>query len=519
MSAEDALVALPSSQTGLVNPFAPPAGPAAIVIFGAAGDLTRRKLIPAFHNLGAANLLGEGIAIVGVGRADLDDDAFRGKLREDLKPCSASDSDARVTERLAAGARFVSGTFEDRGTFERLAQTLARLEKESGTGGNVLFYLATAPEFFAPIVEKLGAAGLATETDGRWRRVIVEKPFGCDLESARKLNQDLRRTLDERQIWRIDHYLGKETAQNLIVFRFGNGMFEPIWNRRYIDNVQITVAESIGVETRGGYYEGAGALRDMVPNHLLQLLSLVAMEPPTSFEAESVREEKSKVLRAIQPLTPERVLTHAVRGQYGAGPARAGQVPAYRSEERVARASTTETFAALKLAVENWRWADVPFYLRTGKRLARRVSEIAIQFRRPPLRLFRDTQVEHLSRNVLVIRVQPEEGISLRFGAKIPGPTVRVGNVAMDFRYEAAFGARPSTGYETLLYDAIRGDATLFQRADMIEAGWSVLQPILEVWKALPPHVFPNYASGSWGPKEADEMLERDGRRWRRIEE
>ena len=519
MRAEESPAVLPSSLEGLVNPFAPPAGPAAVVIFGAAGDLTRRKLLPAFHNLGVANLLAEGVAIVGVGRADLDDDGFRAKVREDLRSCAEGGADARVTEKLARSARFVSGTFEDRATFDRLARTLARLEEDGGTGGRVLFYLATAPEFFAPIVDRLGEAGLVAETDGRWRRVVVEKPFGSDLASARELNRQLLRVLDERQIWRIDHYLGKETVQNLLVFRFGNGMFEPIWNRRYIDNVQITVAESIGVETRGGYYEGAGALRDMVPNHLLQLLSLVAMEPPTSFEAETVREEKSKVLRAIQPLSPERVLTHAVRGQYGAGSTRAGPSPAYRAEPKVAKGSATETYAALKLAVENWRWADVPFYLRTGKRLARRVSEIAIQFKRPPLRLFRDTPVDHLSRNVLVIRVQPEEGISLRFGAKIPGPTVRVGNVAMDFRYESAFGLRPSTGYETLLYDAIRGDATLFQRADMIEAGWSVVQPVLEVWKALPPHAFPNYAAGSWGPKEADELLERDGRRWRRIED
>ena len=519
MPAEDSLVAISSSQEGLVNPYAPPAGPAAIVIFGAAGDLTRRKLIPALHNLGTANLLGEGIAIVGVGRADLDDGAFREELSAALKPFSGSPDDVRVARGLAANARFVSGTFEDRRTFERLAQVLARVEKEDGTGGNALFYLATAPEYFAPIVKALGATGLAGEAEGRWRRVVVEKPFGCDLESARRLNRDLLETLKERQIWRIDHYLGKETVQNLLVFRFGNGMFEPIWNRRYIDNVQITVAESIGVETRGGYYEGAGALRDMVPNHLLQLLSLVAMEPPTSFEAESVREEKSKVLRAIQPLSPERVLTQAVRGQYGAGLSRDGPSLAYRSEERVSRTSATETYVAVKLAVESWRWADVPFYLRTGKRLARRVSEIAIQFRRPPLRLFRDTPVEHLSRNALVIRVQPEEGIALRFGAKIPGPTVRVGNVAMEFRYEEAFGTRPSTGYETLLYDAIRGDATLFQRADMIEAGWSVVQPILDAWKEQPPSGFPNYAPGSWGPKEAQELLERDGRRWRRIEE
>jgi glucose-6-phosphate 1-dehydrogenase len=366
MTADEASRALVATETGLVNPFAPPVGPAAIVIFGASGDLTRRKLLPALHNLGAANLLGEGIAIVGIARGELDDAAFREKIRGDLSEFVGQGLDERAARKIEAGARFLPGTFEDPGTYDRLKTLLARVEKESGTGGNVLFYLATAPEYFGPIVEALGAGGLTKETDGRWRRVIVEKPFGHDLASARELDATLRKTLSERQIWRIDHYLGKETVQNLLVFRFGNGMFEPIWNRRYIDNVQITVAESLGVETRGGYYEGAGALRDMVPNHLLQLLSLVAMEPPTSFEAEAVREEKSKVLRAVQPLSPEGVLTHAVRGQYGAGLCGGERVPAYRAEERVAKDSATETFAALRLAVENWRWADVPFYCGRG---------------------------------------------------------------------------------------------------------------------------------------------------------
>jgi glucose-6-phosphate 1-dehydrogenase len=349
--------------------------------------------------------------------------------------------------------------------------------------------------------------------------VIIEKPFGTDVESARELNAKLRCVLRENQIYRIDHYLGKETVQNILVFRFANGMFEPIWNRQYIDNVQITVAESIGVESRGGYYDTAGALRDMVPNHLLQLLALVAMEPPTSFEAEAVREEKAKVLRAIQPLSPERVLTDTVRGQYGEGYVDGKKAAAYRSEERVPPKSHTETFTAMKLMVDNWRFADVPFYLRTGKRMARRVSEIAIQFRRPPLLLFRNTPVEHLSRNVLVIRVQPDEGITLRFGAKIPGPSVRMSNVAMDFRYKDHFKQAPSTGYETLIYDCIQGDPTLFQRADTVELGWAIVNPMLEVWSALPPRNFPNYSSGSWGPKEADELLEREGRKWRKIEE
>ncbi|HEV8111839.1 MAG TPA: glucose-6-phosphate dehydrogenase [Planctomycetota bacterium] len=503
----------------LSDPFAPPVGPTAIVIFGAAGDLTRRKLLPSLHNLAASNLLDDGIAIVGIGRASMGDAEFQAKIRADLQTFATGAVDTRAANWLVARSRFLSGTFEDPGTYTRLAETLAKLEKDAGTGGNVLFYLATAPEYFAPIVERLGAADLVREEGGRFRRVIVEKPFGHDLESARKLNSDLRKSLSEQQIWRIDHYLGKETVQNILVFRFGNGMFEPIWNRRYVDNVQITVAESLGVEGRGTYYDAAGALRDMVPNHLTQLLALVAMEPPTSFEAEAIREEKAKVLRAIQPLSPERVITETVRGQYGAGWCEGKHVAAYRSEPDVDKHSTTETFVAMKLHVDNWRWADVPFYMRTGKRLPRRVSEISIQFRRPPLLLFRKTPVEHLSRNVLVIRMQPEEGISLRFGAKIPGPIVRMGNVAMDFRTKDAFGSNPSTGYETLLYDAIQGDATLFQRADMVEAGWKMVEPVLDVWKALPPNTFPNYATGSWGPKEADEMLERDGRRWRRIEE
>jgi glucose-6-phosphate 1-dehydrogenase len=517
MAEKEALVA--ESEGRVANPFAPPVGPVAIVIFGASGDLTRRKLLPSLLNLAAANLLDEGTAIVGLGRVDKPDADLRALVLDNLKTFAVGAVDPRKAEWLASRCRFVTGDFEDAATYKKLGETLAKIEKELGTKGNVLFYLATAPELFATVVAKLGDAGLTREENGRFRRVVVEKPFGCDLESAKKLNQLLHKTLTERQIWRIDHYLGKETVQNILVFRFGNGMFEPIWNRRYVDNVQITVAESLGVELRGGYYETAGALRDMIPNHLMQLLAMVAMEPPTSFEAEAVREEKSKVLRAIAPMTPEKVLTETVRGQYGEGWIEGQRAIAYREEPKVAPGSATETFAALKLHVDNWRWADVPFYLRTGKRLARRASEISLQFRRPPLLLFRNTPVEHLSRNVLVIRVQPEEGISLRFGAKIPGPSVRMGNVAMEFRTQDAFGSNPSTGYETLLYDAIKGDATLFQREDQVEAAWNIVQPVLEVWKALPPHAFPNYAAGSWGPKEADEMLERDGRGWRRIEE
>nr|MDQ2901791.1 glucose-6-phosphate dehydrogenase [Acidobacteriota bacterium] len=335
---------------------------------------------------------------------------------------------------------------------------------------------------------------------------------------ARTLNIDIRKVLNEKQIYRIDHYLGKETVQNILVFRFSNGIFEPIWNRRYIDHVQITVSESLGVERRGGYYDHAGALRDMVPNHLLQLVSLTAMEPPISFLDDAVRDEQAKILRAIQPLAPEDVLTRAVRGQYDAGMEDGEHVPAYRAEPLVAPDSQTETFVALKLSIDNWRWADVPFYLRTGKRMAKRVTEIAIQFRRAPFVLFRETPVERLAPNLLVLHIQPDEGISLRFGAKIPGPLVRVGPVDMDFKYADYFGAEASTGYERLLYDCMIGDAILFQRADMVEAGWSVIAPVQDVWKALPPRKFPNYAAGGWGPKDADDLMKRDGRQWRKIE-
>ncbi len=533
------MLSVSSDFSGLVNPFAAPVGPAVIVIFGAAGDLTKRKLIPSLYNLAAANLLSDKIAIVGVGRTELDRDTYRRKVAEDMRQYATGDVDPKVAAWLEKRVYYLAGTFEDADTYARLTTLLGTVDAECGTRGNYLYYLSTAPNYFSVIVGQLGASGLTRGTNGAepndggahnhgshgpgstgtWRRVIVEKPFGTDLDSARMLNAQLRGTLREDQIYRIDHYLGKETVQNIMVFRFGNGMFEPIWNRRYIDNVQITVAESLGVEARGGYYDTAGALRDMIPNHLLQLLTLVAMEPPTSFAAEAVREEKAKVLRAISPMTPEKVLTHAIRGQYGDGFQGAERVNGYREEERVSPTSNTETYAAMRLSVDNWRWADVPFYLRTGKRMARRVSEIAIQFRRPPQLLFRNTSVEHLSRNVLLIRVQPDEGISLRFGAKIPGPNVRMGNVAMEFKYKDAFGPTPNTGYETLIYDCIKGDPTLFQRADMVEMGWSIVNPVLEVWKALPARTFPNYVAGSWGPEESEEMLKRDGRTWRRIED
>lgn len=518
MSAEAIHVELDPA-ADVVNPFARPVGPALCVIFGAAGDLTKRKLIPALCNLWSENLIDPRFAILGLGRTALDTASYKARVAEDIEKFATHALPPAVVEEIVARTHYLAADFNDPAAYARLKKELAVLDEKFKTNGNHLFYLSTAPEHFAPIVEQLGAAGLVNEEGGSWKRVIVEKPFGIDLDTARELNQRLRCVLREEQIYRIDHYLGKETVQNILVFRFANGMFEPIWNRQYIDNVQITVAESIGVEGRGGYYDTAGALRDMVPNHLLQLLALVAMEPPTSFEAEAVREEKAKVLRAIPPMTPEKVLTDSVRGQYGEGYFEGKKVPAYRAEDRVAPKSHTDTFVAMRLAIDNWRWADVPFYLRTGKRMAKRTSEISIQFRRPPLLLFRNTPVEHLSRNVLVIRVQPDEGITLRFGAKIPGPSVRMSNVAMDFRYKDHFTQPPSTGYETLIYDCIKGDPTLFQRADMVEMGWAIVNPMLEVWSALPPRTFPNYAAGSWGPKEADELLEREGRKWRKIEE
>jgi glucose-6-phosphate 1-dehydrogenase len=492
-----------------------PAAPCAIVIFGAAGDLTKRLLMPALYNLARSNLLPKEFAIVGVAHTPMSQDDFRSKLNLEIREFATVDVEDRLWQQFNRQLYYLSGEFQDAKTYEQLQALLTQVDQECGTQGNYLFYLATSSNFFCEIIAHLGLAGLAREDDGHWRRVIIEKPFGHDLDSARALNQNISRVLKESQIYRIDHYLGKETVQNILVFRFGNGLFESVWNRRYIDHVQITVAETVGVEGRGNFYEGTGAMRDMVQNHLFQLLAMTAMEPPVSFDADAVRDEKSKLLKAIQPFIPEDVLTHTVRGQYGEGIINEKSVPAYRSEPRVASDSTTETYAALKLTIDNWRWADVPFYLRTGKRLPQRTTEVAVQFKRVPSLLFRQTSIEQLTPNFLVLQIQPDEGISFQFGAKIPGPTVQMGSVNMDFCYADYFGSTPSTGYETLLYDCMIGDATLFQRSDNVELGWSVVTPILDVWNALPAREFPNYAAGSWGPKDADELLERDGRQWR----
>jgi glucose-6-phosphate 1-dehydrogenase len=503
--------------TVIDEPMGRPGDPCVMVIFGASGDLTKRKLIPALYNLAQDHLLSQQFAVVGSARSPMTNESFREKLAQDMREFATGPVDPELWEWLARRLYYLPGDGEDSETYRRLQDLLTQIDQEHGTPGNYFFYLATAPGIFAKVIQQLGASGLTREDNGRWRRVIIEKPFGHDFASAQSLNQEIRQVLQEQQIYRIDHYLGKETVQNILVFRFANGIFEPIWNRRYIDHVQITVAETVGVEERGGYYDETGALRDMVPNHIFQLITLTAMEPPISFAADAVRDEQTKILRAMQPLTPEEVLSRTVRGQYGHGITGNEHMPAYRSEPRVAPDSGTETFIALKLLIDNWRWADVPFYLRTGKRLPKRVTEVAIQFKRAPFMLFRRTSVERLTPNLLVLHIQPDEGISLRFGAKVPGPLVRLGSVNMDFRYADYFGSTPSTGYERLLYDCMTGDATLFQRADMVEAGWAVVAPILDVWRALPPRNFPNYAAGTWGPTEADELLERDGRQWRRI--
>jgi glucose-6-phosphate 1-dehydrogenase len=493
-----------------------PAPPCVMVICGATGDLTKRKLIPALCNLAQDHLLPPYFAIVGLARNDMTEEDFRRQLTDDIKEFATDPISPELWAWFRERLYYLSGDFQDPTTYRKLKAKVDEVAKEHQAGGNRLFYLAVAPQFFGPVVEQLGAAGLTPE-DGGWRRVVIEKPFGHDLESAQALNAELRGVLDEKQIYRIDHYLGKETVQNILVFRFGNAIFEPTWNRRYIDNVQITAAETVGVEHRGGYYDKSGALRDMVPNHLMQLLSLTAMEPPVSFQANAVRDEQAKVLRAVQPPSPEEVLSRTVRGQYGEGVVGGENAPAYRAEPSVDPHSNTPTYVALKLMIDNWRWADVPFYLRTGKRLPERVTEVAIQFKRVPFILFRGTSVGRLRTNRLILRIQPNEGITLNFGAKIPGMEMQLGPVSMDFNYEDYFGCQPTTGYERLLYDCMNGDQTLFQRADTIEMGWAIVQPMLDVWSALPPRQFPNYASGTWGPKEADELIERDGRSWRDI--
>jgi glucose-6-phosphate 1-dehydrogenase len=493
------------------------ADPCSFVIFGAAGDLTKRLLLPALYNLGAGQLLPEGFAVLGVARADMSDDEFRGHMTDALKEFAGNKIHRDTLDGLIARCRYVRGDFDDPSTYARLKAELAKVKRAYNAGDNCLFYLATPPDLFAHVARLLGESGLAKEENGDWRRLIVEKPFGSDLQSACALNKELLSAFSERQIYRIDHYLGKETVQNIMVLRFANGMFEPIWNRHHIDHVQITVAETVSVESRGKFYDHTGALRDMVPNHLFQLLALTAMEPPTCFEADAVRTEKLKAIEAIHRLNKDSAFTDMVRGQYTAGSINGKPVVAYRKAPGVSPQSVTETYVAMRLMIDNWRWAGVPFYLRTGKSLAARRTEIAIKFRSAPLALFRDMPVENLAQNLLILRIQPDEGAALHFNAKIPGPDVRIENVRMNFKYEDYFDAAPSTGYETLIYDCMIGDSMLFQRAIDIEAGWRVVDPILHAWQAADGRDLHFYPAGSDGPKEAERLLSRSGQQWRPI--
>jgi glucose-6-phosphate 1-dehydrogenase len=464
--------------------------------------------------LACGKLLPKEFAILGVARADKTTDSFREELNLALTQFHQDRIDPKTRQWLIERVYYLRGNFDDPELYNQLKQTIPELDTKHKTNSNYIYYLATASEYFAKVTEQLGVAGLAQQKAGCWRRLIIEKPFGQDLDSAKQLDQQLLSVVSEDQIYRIDHYLGKETVQNILVFRFANGLFEPLWNNRFVDHIQITVAETIGVEGRGGFYETAGALRDMLPNHLFQLLALTAMEPPSSFAADAVRDEKTKVLQAIQPFSEQDILTNAVRGQYGAGEIDERQYLPYRSEPRVASDSSVETFVAAKLLIDNWRWADVPFYVRTGKALAERVTEVAIQFRRVPFMLFRNTPIE---KYFLILRIQPDEGISIEFGSKIPGPTMRATTVKMNFNYSDYFGTTAGTGYETLIYDCMIGDAMLFQRADTVEAGWKVVTPILEAWQSTKPKNFPNYFAGSWGPEESFQLLQRDGRNWRMV--
>ncbi len=498
--------------------------PCVVVIFGATGDLTARKLVPALYSLAADQPpLPANFTVVGVARRPWTNEEFRKNLAEGVKNFARQPFVPTVWETFSQGLRYVRVEFDDDSAYHTLASVLDQIDQERGTLGNRIFYLATAPQYYSDIVARLGAAGAVRrevpEADGHgWNRLIVEKPFGHDRSSARQLNADLNKVFKEDQIYRIDHYLGKETVQNILVMRFSNGIFEPIWDRRYIDNVQITVAENIGVEGRGGYYEEAGAMRDMVQNHLLQLVTLVAMEPPSGFEANVVRDEKVKVLHAIMPMNEDDVVRDTVRGQYGPGWLGSEQIQGYRQETGVAPQSQVETFVAAKLQIDNWRWAGVPFYLRTGKRLPKRITEVAIQFKRPPFSLFRKTGADELQPNVLSLRIQPNEGISLKFGVKAPGQAMRIRAMNMDFLYGSSFGAEPPEAYERLLLDSMLGDSTLFTRRDETEAAWEFVDAIEAGWRTMPAqNPLRTYEPGTWGPHAADELIERDGRFWRRL--
>jgi glucose-6-phosphate 1-dehydrogenase len=492
-----------------------PADPCTIVIFGASGDLSRRKLVPALYSLAAQDCLARRFAIIGYARSHMTDEAFQQSAIESVKKFGDTGGPPHdECVEFAKSLAYVSGEYDKPDGFQKLKSKLEELDRANNLNGNRLFYLATPPDIYPIIIEQLDKAGLAKPANGKsWVRIIIEKPYGRDLASAQELNRKVLKSFDEPQVYRIDHYLGKDTVQNLMVLRFGNGIFEPLWNRNYVDHVQITAAETLGVEQRAAFYEAAGATRDMIQSHVLQLTSLVAMEPPAAFDATAVRNEKIKVLQSIRPFTEESIKTDIVRGQYGPGkmPGDSKPLVGYREEPNVAKDSTTETFVAAKVQIDNWRWAGVPFYLRTGKRLSSRVSEIAIQFKRAPHLVFRGQDLES---NTLVLNVQPDEGISISFHAKVPGQEMKLKNVTMDFSYQKEFGAGERSAYATLINDCMRGDATLFDRADSVEAAWALVNPILDSFQSHKPN-FPNYAAGTMGPREADELMERDGRHWR----
>ena len=495
--------------------------PCVLVIFGATGDLTHRKLLPALYNLAIEQPLPPQFTVVGVARRPFSDDEFRQQALDSINTFSRRRPvNQSVWDTFSKGLYYSQSDFDDPEGYKKLGELLDRLDQERGTQGNRIFYLATPPNFYGDIGALLSSSGVAKRGvesgGGGWSRIVVEKPFGHDLASARALNAQLNTGFSENQIYRIDHYLGKETVQNIMVLRFGNGIFEPIWNRRYIDHVQITVAESIGIEGRADYYEQAGAIRDMVQNHMMQLLTLTAMEPPVNFGADSVRNEKVKALRAIPPLQEAEISSDTVRGQYGPGLVGGESVPGYRQEKGIDPHSQSETFVAAKLLIENWRWAGVPFYLRTGKRLPKRVTEIAIEFKRPPYLLFQGSGADGLAPNVLSMRIQPNEGISLQVSAKVPGQEMRLRTVNLDFLYGSSFGVEPPEAYERLLLDAMIGDSTLFTRIDETEEAWTLVDTIVRDW-GVTHETLAQYEPGTWGPKEADTLIERDGRTWRRL--
>ncbi|SFS06528.1 glucose-6-phosphate 1-dehydrogenase [Granulicella pectinivorans] len=494
--------------------------PCVVVIFGASGDLTKRKLLPALYHLEQGGLLPSEIAVVGVARRSLES-SFAPDMQDGIIAGGGVDQAEAKLAPFVSKVSYFAMNFDDAGGYERLKDYLAEIDEKFGTKGNRLFYLATAPEYFSDIIKYLGENGMAKPEPCKpgqratWVRTIVEKPFGHDLESARALNDEVNKVFSEDQVFRIDHYLGKETVQNILVFRFANSIFENVWNRNYIDHIEITAAEAIGIEGRGPFYEQAGLLRDVIQNHVMEVLSFIAMEPPVSFEASAVRAEKVKVWRAIQPIAPE----NTVRGQYGPANINGKDILGYRQEDRVNPESQTETYAALKLEIENWRWAGVPFYIRAGKRMTKRITEVTIMFKQPPLRLFKNKEgkSDHIEPNFISMRIQPDDGITLRFGAKVPGPSMDIAAVDMDFSYADAFGPSSNNGYERLLLDAMLGDATLFAHRDGVEATWSLITPILENWAKNPMKDFPNYAAGTWGPDASDALLRKDGRKWRKL--